>query len=92
MPPLERHYTIPEIAEQWNLSGDVVRRIFLEEPGVLKFGQASRLSGRGKYKRRYSYLRIPESVLLRVQQRLMEKRPPAGSSLPRGGQHRIEAT
>jgi hypothetical protein len=85
---LERHFKISEIAEQWNVSDDVVRAIFADEPGVLKFGQATRLTGRGKYKRRYSYLRIPESVLQRVQERLMHKRSPGLASVPLRGQAR----
>jgi hypothetical protein len=77
MPNPERHYKSSEIAELWNVSEDVVRRMFADEPGVLKFGEPTRLVGRGKYKRRYSYLRIPESVLQRVQERLMHKRSPS---------------
>jgi hypothetical protein len=34
----ERHYAIAEIAELWNLSPDAVRKLFLEEPGVLVLG------------------------------------------------------
>jgi hypothetical protein len=83
-PELERHFKINEIAEKWNLSEDVVRSLFENEPGVLKFGQPTRLTGRGKYKRRYSYLRIPESVLQRVQDRLMHKRGPSASAPLRG--------
>jgi hypothetical protein len=33
---LERHYKATELAEQWNLSPKVVRKIFAAEPGVLK--------------------------------------------------------
>jgi hypothetical protein len=82
---LERHFKISEIAELWNVSEDVVRRMFADEPGVLKFGLPTRLVGRGKYKRRYSYLRIPESVLQRVQERLMQKRSPGMASVPLRG-------
>lgn len=54
----ERHYTVAEIAAMWNLSKDAVRRMFQNEPGVLVLGDRS--SGR---KRRYTTLRIPQSVL-----------------------------
>jgi hypothetical protein len=84
VPDLERHLTVTEIAEQWNVSYSLVRRIFLGEPGVLKFGGPSRLVGHGKYKRRYFTLRVPESVLLAVQQRLSLNRKPAlGVTVPR---------
>jgi hypothetical protein len=77
-PHLEAHYTVQEIAEQWRVHPDTVRNIFFEEPGVLKIGQASRLMGgrQKKLKRHYFILRIPESVLARVRDRLMHKRPP----------------
>jgi AraC-like DNA-binding protein len=57
----ERHYTVAEIAERWNLSRDAVRRLFRDEPGVLILG--NHFSAR---KRQYTTLRIPESVLERV--------------------------
>jgi hypothetical protein len=60
----ERHYTVGEIAEMLNLSEDAVRRLFCNEPGVLSFGKP-RLGS----KRRYTTLRIPESVLDRVRLR-----------------------
>jgi hypothetical protein len=57
----ERHYTVAEIAEMWNLSNDAVRRLFSKEPGVLILGNRPRGT-----KRRYTTLRIPQSVLDRV--------------------------
>jgi len=30
----EQHYAVSQIAELWNLSHDVVRRLFEREPGV----------------------------------------------------------
>ena len=58
---LERHFSISEISEIWNVSKDAVRRMFQNEPGVLVLG--GRSNGR---KRRYTTLRIPQSVLERV--------------------------
>lgn len=58
----ERHYTVGEIAVMWNLSKDAVRRLFAKEPGVLVVGQDQS----NAYKRRYTTLRIPESVVERV--------------------------
>jgi hypothetical protein len=66
--PAERHYAVTEIAEMWNLSPDKVRHIFLHEPGVLVIGDPS-----PRYKRRYRTLRIPQSVLQRVHNKLSTK-------------------
>jgi hypothetical protein len=57
----ERHYVVAEVATMWSLSKDAVRRMFQNEPGVLVLGRRS--AGR---KRRYTTLRIPQSVLERV--------------------------
>jgi hypothetical protein len=65
-PFIERHYSASELAELWNLSLDTIRRIFENEPGVLVLGE-----DRGKRnRRRYTTLRIPESVAARVHRRL----------------------
>lgn len=60
----ERHYSPAELAEQWNLSGDTVRRMFENEPDVLVFENPVRSSSR-----RFRTLRIPESVAQRVYSR-----------------------
>ena len=57
----ERHYTIAEIAGMWKLSKDAVRKLFQQEPGVLALGNSH-----PRVKRRYTTLRIPQSVLQRV--------------------------
>lgn len=64
-----RHYTVAEIAKLWELSRDLVRRIFINEPDVLVLG-ADPKAGR----RRYRTLRIPGSVAARVYKRLTNKR------------------
>jgi len=61
----ERHYSVPEVAAMWNLSPDAIRRIFQGEPGVLVLGGSE-----STRKRRYTTLRIPESVLMRVHRRI----------------------
>ena len=71
-PPEEDVLTVAEIAVLLRLSKDTTRRIFLDEPGVLKIGQPTRLVGR-KYRRRYFVLRIPTSVFERVRDRLRQK-------------------
>ena len=58
----ERHFSVAELAERWNLSPDTIRKLFENEPGVLVLGES--LTRRGK--RRYTTLRIPESVAARV--------------------------
>jgi hypothetical protein len=58
----ERHYTPKELAALWALDETTIRRLFYDEPGVLKLGKANRRDG----KRDYVSLRIPESVVLRV--------------------------
>lgn len=59
----ERHYSVAEVAEMWQISPNAVRKLFQNEPGVLALGDV-----RPKYGRRRGYvtLRIPQSVLDRV--------------------------
>jgi hypothetical protein len=61
-PALERHFTPKELADLWLLHESTIRRLFVDEPGVLKYGKTSRHDG----KRDYVTLRIPESVVKRV--------------------------
>jgi hypothetical protein len=68
----EQDLTVQDIAQRWQKSDDTVRRLFADEPGVLRFGNETRRNGR-RYKRRYYSLRIPLSVFLRVQDRLRQK-------------------
>jgi hypothetical protein len=60
-----RYYSVKEIADLLNLSQDSVRKLFQNEPGVVVLGDQ-----RSKYKRRYTTLRIPESVLGRLLRRM----------------------
>ncbi len=64
----ERHYAVIEVAEMWNLSADKIREIFEHEPGVLVIGDRN-----PRHKRRYITLRIPQTVLQRVHNRLAAK-------------------
>lgn len=61
---LERHYTIEQIADAWQLSPEFVRRLMVREPGVVVFQNPR--PGR----RLYRTLRIPESVAHRVHRRM----------------------
>lgn len=62
----ERHYSVVEVAELWNLSPSAVRRLFQNEPGVLAIGEPRPKFGRRRGK---VTLRIPQSVFERVYRR-----------------------
>jgi hypothetical protein len=62
---VENHYSVAELAKLWSLSEKTIRRMFENEPGVLQWG-----SQETRFKRAYTTLRIPESVMLRVHRRL----------------------
>jgi hypothetical protein len=66
-PALERHWSIGEIAEVWNLSAQTVTKYFCDEPGVLKHSNTPT-----RKCRTYTTLRIPESVVIRVHTRLKQ--------------------
>jgi predicted transcriptional regulator len=60
----ERHYSVKDLAEMWGLSPAAIRRLFRDEPGVLRFGKEKR-----GHRRDYMTLRIPASVAERVYRR-----------------------
>jgi len=62
----EPHFTVPQIAARWQMAPNTVRELFFHEPGVLRWG---RLLRNRKHKRHF-LLRIPASVLKRVDERL----------------------
>ena len=68
--PLERHYSPQDLALLWGLDVSTVRRMFQDEPGVLKIGRSNRRDG----KRDYTTLRIPESVVRRVYAKKIQRR------------------
>jgi hypothetical protein len=61
----ERHYSVIQLSALWNLSKQTVRRLFENEPDVVRIGERE-----ARRKRGYVTLRIPESVVRRVHQRL----------------------
>jgi hypothetical protein len=67
VPAFEQHHTVTEISTQWSVSDDTIRKLFSDETGVIKIGKPNRR------KRKYFTLLVPESVLLRVYQRLQKK-------------------
>ena len=63
--PIERHYSPAEIAKLWKFNVETIRRMFLDEPGVVVLQSAVK-----KGRRSYKTIRVPESVLERVHRRL----------------------
>lgn len=61
----ERHYSVAELAAVWNLSKQTIRRLFQDEPDVVRIGEQE-----VRHRRMYVTLRIPETVVRRVHQRL----------------------
>jgi transcriptional regulator GlxA family with amidase domain len=62
---VEKHYSVAELAQLWQLSRKTIRRMFENEPGVIVWGVAE-----SRFKRRYRTLRIPATVVLRVHRQL----------------------
>ena len=62
----QQFLTIVEVAERLKVNEDTIRRLFLNEPGVIV------ICFPRKGKRVYRTLRIPESVFQRVLTRLMK--------------------
>ena len=63
----ERHFSVEELAELWNMSDDFVRKLFVREPGAVVF------YNHRPGKRVYRTLRVPESVALRVHRRMRKE-------------------
>ena len=61
----EKHYSVKELSELWSLSERTIRRMFLQEPGVLEWGTSET-----RTKRCYKTIRIPQSVAQRVYRKL----------------------
>ncbi len=65
MTATETHHSVQDIAKMWGFSEDTIRRIFGDEKGVLKRG-----SPEARFKRKRWQMSIPESVLIRVYQKM----------------------
>ncbi len=63
-----KHYSVQEISELWGWSENTIRRLFQNEPGVIKKG-----SPETRNKRKRWQLSIPESVVVRVHLKLSNK-------------------
>lgn len=57
----EKHFTVTELSQAWNVNPETIRRIFRNLPGVLKLDSPG-----NQFKRPYRTLRIPESVAKQV--------------------------
>ncbi len=64
----ERHLKVNEIAQMWGCSRETIRRLFQDEPGVVRIGHEET-----RFRRRYTCLRIPESVMRSVHRRLRQR-------------------
>jgi hypothetical protein len=63
----QKHYRVNELAALWSLSRGTITRLFTNEPGVLRItSDSATLLG----KRKLTVLSIPESIALRVHERL----------------------
>jgi hypothetical protein len=78
----EKHFTPPFLASLWGLSADFVHKLFEHEDGVIKVLRPEdpnavvnreRKTKGPRGKRRYLTLRIPESIAVRVHERLHGK-------------------
>lgn len=58
---MERHFTVPELAEMWGFSYDFIRDRVRDEPGVISTRQKN-----GRKKRGYSCIRVPQSIAEKV--------------------------
>src|ERR1700733_1612852 len=64
---LERHYSVPQVAEMWGWSDTKVREVFSDKPGVLQSQLRAPLRA---HKRQKITLAIPLSIVRRVHRRL----------------------
>ena len=65
---VEIHYSPAQVAEKWGLDVDTVRSLFENEPNVLIVNRPGT-----RHKRRYRTFKIPESVMVRVHNRLSSR-------------------
>ena len=66
-PALQRHYRVNQLAELWGFSRATVRKALDQEPDVIRW------SNPRPGKRKYESISVPESVALRVHERLCQQ-------------------
>lgn len=65
MQATEQHYTVQQVAAMWGISDLTIRRLFEDDPAVLKISQPRLLKNVRKNKP-HVLLRIPASAIERV--------------------------
>lgn len=65
MTATEQHYSPAEVSKMWGVSETTVRRLFEDQPGVLRISMPRLLKAQRKHKP-HVRLSIPASVLARV--------------------------
>ena len=60
---VEKHYRVKELADLWGFSENTIIKLFCNEDGVLRLESPTG-------KRKYATLSIPETVAIRVHERL----------------------
>jgi hypothetical protein len=70
----EKHYTVPQLASSWQMSADTIRRLFRDEPGVLRLNRPAVDWPKKERKRGYATIIIPESTAKRVYDKLLKSR------------------
>jgi hypothetical protein len=61
MPALEKHYSVQEIANLWDLSDKCVRRMFKHQDGVLRVSNPRTPNPKARVT-----LRVPQSVMKKI--------------------------
>lgn len=61
----QKHYSVVELSKLWGFSQKTLRRLFVDEPGIIKIAHEETRQKRG-----YTSVRIPEYVAKRVHRRL----------------------
>lgn len=62
--PTEQHYSVQQVAEMWGVSETTVRRLFEDQPGVVRISIPRMM--RNRKQKPHVLLRIPGSVLARL--------------------------
>jgi hypothetical protein len=63
----EKHYRIGDLARQWSLGRETVRRLVKDDPGVIKVRMGA--------KKAHTVYSVPESAALRIHTRLLNAAP-----------------
>lgn len=69
MGTMEKHLRVQELATLWGVSRRTIKRLFENEPGVVRLGKGAEV-----HKRSYFVLLIPSSVAMRVYERYRNTR------------------